>query len=168
MTRLNLTPLPCERFHGESTPPSHDRDGFVDDAVVRALITGPVQPRPQGFCKDLALLADDIDFAGWRLPGERPAPSDEGNPRRAAPPAMEEPGIGDAHRGSHRWWLAGMAGAMSTLVISALLFSLTARDTRDTWGFPVIQSPANPHAKASEKFATPQPPTQFTKIDQAP
>jgi hypothetical protein len=108
----------------------------VDDTVAIALVAGPVGLRGVPHPEDLALAADDLDFAGWRL-SSRPfsgmqmesaalVPAAE---RRATPPPMEEPGLGAPHCGKHRWWLAGLAGTMSTLLFSLLLLTLTSRES---------------------------------------
>ena len=67
MNPLKLSLLPSPRFDDVSGMPMVERDGFVDDAVVLALIAGPAMPRYQADSRDLALAADDMDFAGWCL-----------------------------------------------------------------------------------------------------
>lgn len=106
-----------------------EREGFVDEAVVMALMTGPLPSRSVAFPEDLALSADDLDFAGWRLSPTLPRVSEVTRdiPRRASPPFIEEPGIGAPHLGAHRWWLAGLAGVLSTLLFSVLLLNLSSR-----------------------------------------
>ena len=91
-------------------------------------------PQPE----DLILGVDDIDYAGWQLSPARSFRSCEVPPqvidaivRRATPPSVEEPGIGIPHLGSHRWWLAGLAGVLSTMLFSILLISLSSRGGRD-------------------------------------
>ena len=132
MTPLLLSPLPTARRDDE--PIMLERDGFVDEEFVAALMSSPLVPtRQTGFPADLALAADDLDFAGWRL-----TPRPESNPtqppvaleviaRRPAPPVVDEPGLGAPHSGNHRWWLAGLAGIISTFLICTLLFSLSSR-----------------------------------------
>lgn len=154
MARLNLSPLPCLRAAEVSSMSEAERDGFVDDSVVLALVAGPAMTRPPADPKDLALAADDLDFAGWRLPSALPAQAPAATPlpmqaaaRRAAPPEIEEPVLGAPHCGNHRWWLAGLAEALSTLLFSALLFSLSSREgpipeAFSAIGFPAKSSPA--------------------------
>jgi hypothetical protein len=111
-----------------------EREGFVDEAVVLALINGPRQLRSAACHEDLALAADDLDFAGWQLPNNPPARVAEtplrvtpAISRRATPPVLVESGIGEPHHGAHRWWLAGLAGAFSTMLFSLLLLTLSSR-----------------------------------------
>lgn len=140
MNRLDLTPLP--RIHPEdgSCPAEEPKEGFVDEEVAMALVAGPDTTRLERNSADLALAAD-MDFAGWCLstalppvtrasveePVEEHAGDSVAEGRRPAPPTVGEPGIGESHRGGHRWWLAGLAGAVSTLMFVVLLFSLSAR-----------------------------------------
>lgn len=111
-----------------------EREGFVDEAAVLALIRGPRQPRSAACHEDLALAADELDFAGWQLPTAPKTRVTDIEPqvtaatiRRATPPVLDEPGIGIPHAGSHRWWLAGLAGAFSTMLCSLLLLTLSSR-----------------------------------------
>lgn len=138
MKPLELSHMPCPRS-GDVDPPRMPA-GFVDEEVALSLITGPVAPRGRIRHEDLALPADESDFAGWNLgaaPKRAPNPEkrlvravESAAPetyRRAQPPAMIEPGIGQPHRGGHRWWIAGVAGALSTFLFTALLLSLSSR-----------------------------------------
>ena len=126
MTRLHLSPLPSVRFDEDSSVPVIEREGFVDEALVLALVAGPITQRPLPEAAELALAADDMDFAGWCLPSAKRNPS-ELSAKRPTPPVQEEPGLGEPHRGNHRWWRGGLAGVMSTLLFSALLLSLSSR-----------------------------------------
>lgn len=125
----------------------------MDDAVVLAVIRGSVSPRPAADSADLVLAADDMDFAGWRLSPALPARATEAPPvrRAAAPELEEEPGLGEPHRGSHRWWLAGLAGAFSTMLFSVLLVSLASRGGSENENFSLIKPlPAGQPAPALE------------------
>lgn len=113
-----------------------EREGFVDESAVLALLSGPTHLRTSSYPEDLALAADDLDFAGWQLPISAPVVRPAEFPpqvidaivrRRATPPSLDEPGIGSPHFGSHRWWLAGMAGVFSTLLFTLLLITLSSR-----------------------------------------
>ena len=122
------------RSEDDSPSLQMEREGFVDEAVVYALVSGPQSSRGMPYRGDLALAVDDMDFAGWQLSSSTPIRSAEVPPqvidaivRRAAPPVIAEPGLGLPHRGSHRWWLAGLAGALSTMLFSVLLLSLSSR-----------------------------------------
>ena len=134
MNSLRLSLLPSLRANEESGALQMEREGFVDEAAVLALISGPRQPRSAACHEDLALAADELDFAGWQLPTARKTRATEIEPqviaatiRRATPPVLEEPGIGIPHAGTHRWWLAGLAGAFSTMLFSLLLLTLSSR-----------------------------------------
>ena len=158
MNRTRLTMLPSQRYDNPSEMPVMERDGFVDDAVVLALLAGPIQTRQLADSGDLVLSADDMDFAGWELSRSLPRHATEAvyRPkenaiRRAAPPELEEPGLGEPHRGNHRWWLAGLAGALSTMLFSVLLLSLSSRDAADSEDFSVIRLPAKSQADPNRK-----------------
>ena len=165
-TPLRLSPFPLVRDPDESGSLRMEREGFVDEAVVTALRMRPVHVRSVAYLEDLALACDDQDFAGWRIAERLPVRNPEVPPqvieaivRRAAPPIVGEPGLGQPHHGSHRWWLAGLAGALSTLLFSLLLLTLSARPgTR----FETILSPSN------LTTAKPVSPPDDTKIKDSP
>lgn len=134
MNPLRLSPLPTLRADDESGSRLMEREGFVDEAVVAAIVKGNLHTRSVAYPDDLALAADDSDFAGWRLSKAVPARSPEVPPqvidaivRRAAPPVVSEPGLRLSRQGNHRWWLAGLAGVLSTMLFSVLLLSLSER-----------------------------------------
>lgn len=168
MNRLPLTLLPSLRNDENRTVTAREPDGFVDDDVVMALLAGPITARPTPSASDLVLAANDMDFAGWSLPPFLPdrvtralgAERERVCGRRAAPPVLEEPGLGEPHRGNHRWWLAGLAGALSTLVFSLLLLSLSARNTppQDSISLSVIPSkaPVPATVESGEELVVPQ------------
>lgn len=146
MNPPSLSILPCMRSHEESSSLEMEREGFVDEAAVLALITGPRHPRSSACHEDLALAADDLDFAGWQLTvtpqpraAEIPPRVIDAIVRRATPPVIEEPGIGAAHQGAHRWWLAGLAGVLSTMLFSILLLTLSSRPAVS---YPPAHAPA--------------------------
>jgi hypothetical protein len=71
-----------------------EKEGLVDEAVVMALISDTHSGRSMACPEDLALAAEDLDFAGWQLPAtqaarpraaEIPPPRDQRHrpPRRA-------------------------------------------------------------------------------------
>lgn len=152
MNSLNLRPLPSLRTeeNGGSAP---TREGFVDETVVMALVSGRLTNRPPADPADLALAVDG-DFAGWCLPGanffeQEQAPPMMAASRRPSPPELE-PGIGIPHQGSHRWWIAGLAGALCTLLFSALLLKLSEQSLEDAGDFSVLQVPAKAPAPAPD------------------
>lgn len=165
MNPLPLRPLPSLRFDEKSRAQlmEMEHDGFVDEAAVTALMAGPRQPRNSGFPEDFALAADDLDFAGWRL---GPAPRSRGAEvppqvidaivRRASPPP--EPGLGLPHHSGHRWWLAGLAGVLTTLLFSLLLLSLSTRSEVLPEPPPLATIPASqPPAPAKQLSTGPAP-----------
>lgn len=153
MNSLRLSLLPSLRANEESGSLQMEREGFVDEAAVLALIHGPRQLRSAACHEDLALAADELDFAGWQLPTVPKTRGTETEPqviaatiRRATPPVLDEPGIGIPHAGTHRWWLAGLAGAFSTMLFSLLLLTLSSRSPAPL--DPEISSSATTRARA--------------------
>lgn len=137
-----LSPLPRQNSDGDSREFESEGGGFVDDEVILALVAGPKASRTVGNPMDLALAADDMDFAGWSLSSELPihaVRAEVGPERRPAPPELDEPGIGEPHRGSHRWWLAGLAGALSTMIFTLVLIALSNRPSPDVNVITVIR-----------------------------
>ena len=166
MNPLSLSPLPSPRSQDEPGSLLMEQEGFVDEEVVRALVTGPTISRTLPCPKDLVLSVDDHDFAGWQLAPARTTRAAEVPPqvidaivRRALPPVIDEPGIGSAHRGSHRWWLAGLAGVLSTMLFSLLLLSLSARNGMELAPAPspLVLSP-KPVAKSEPAPVSPLSP----------
>jgi hypothetical protein len=166
---MNLNPfttLPSTRYSSPSEMPVLERDGFVDDSVIQALLAGPVSPRQIWNPDDLVLSADEMDFAGWQLTKRSPdfaATEAEVPPapwsRRAAPPVLEEPGLGEPHRGTHRWWIAGLAGAFSMVLFSLLLLSLSSHEKLEAESLSTAPRPATPQENqaviAGESIANP-------------
>lgn len=149
MKSLPISALPSLRTEEPTGERIMERDGFVDDSVVLAIVAGPNTCRQNSVPADLALSADDMDFAGWCLSESLPlhatrAPLESS--RRPALPELEEPGLGEPHHGSHRWWLAGLAGALSTLLFSLLLLSLSSRGRVSEESISKIPVPAAPAA----------------------
>lgn len=137
MKPLSLSLMPSPLAGDAVGSPALGTGGFVDDEAAMELIAGPRARTGRIVPDELVLPADESDFAGWNL---TPPPSvgrnveapmrnraDAREVRRAEPPSFDEPGIGQPHRGEHRWWIAGLAGALSTILFSVLLFSLSSR-----------------------------------------
>ncbi len=168
MKSLSLSLLPSVRNPEESDSLQMEREGFVDEAAVFALLSGPTHLRSVSYPEDLALAADDLDFAGWQVPTAPAARPAEFPPqvidaivRRAAPPSFNEPGIGSPHLGSHRWWLAGLAGALSALLFSVLLVALSSRSGLRPEPGPVpdivrVPSPTTPTEAPPEPKSSPE------------
>ncbi|MEO5715490.1 MAG: hypothetical protein ABIT37_18575 [Luteolibacter sp.] len=171
MTPLRLTPLPVLRSNDEAGSLMIETEGFVDEAAISALVFGAVtNSRQATYPEDLALAADDLDFAGWKL---TPAPhprlteplSQTKTPvRRPAPPEIEQPGLGQPYSGSHRWWLAGLAGVLSTMLFYLLLLNLSSRPGTH---FEVFFAP-RPHAveqpASVDKNAEPKVSAELTTL----
>jgi hypothetical protein len=141
MTPLNLRPIPITRLDPSRESRVVECDGFVDDAVILSLLMGPVIQPTLAPGRDLLLTADEMDFAGWRLNSRLPTRATQAPARRAGPPVLEETGIGRAHTGAHRWWLAGVVGTFSTMLIALLLFSLGNRNTKEMDELSISKSP---------------------------
>jgi hypothetical protein len=170
MNPLHLSPLPILRAEDQSDSLMFERQGFVDEAAVSALMSGEIfHTRQPAFHEDLALAADDLDFAGWRFsqplafpPVAKPENADS-TIRRPAPPVIQEPGLGMPHSGSHRWWLAGLAGALSTMLFSLLLLNLS---TRPGTHLEVFFNPAKPTVPSApaQKSVTPEVTAEWTNL----
>lgn len=165
MTRLNLSPLPCTRLPEETCQTPADLQGFVDDAVVLALLTGTTDSGPHGNSGALALAASETDFAGWSLTSALPARSIGTTARRPAPPELAKPGMGEPQC----WWLAGLAGAISTFLVSALLIPLSRHATPiPENNLTFILKPANFLTAPQTHTEMPRITPQLTRISQDP
>ncbi len=129
MKPLCLSPFPTRRADDDSASHLIERDGFVDEAVVTALVRDNYHGRSVAYPDDLALAADDLDFAGWSLTKSVPARSAEVPPqvidaivRRASPQVSRELRRDSSHPKSRRQWLAGLA----VLIIAALILLFAA------------------------------------------
>jgi hypothetical protein len=134
MNPLSLSPLPTLRSDDESDRHLMEREGFVDEAVVAALVKGNPPSRSAACPDDLALAADDFDFAGWRLSKAETVRSPEVPPqvidaivRRAAPPVVGRSRPESEPQAKYRWWFVGSAGVIASLLFSILLLTLSAR-----------------------------------------
>ncbi len=128
MKQPRLSPLPAHRADDQSTLLLMEREGFVDEAVVTALVTSSHLGRSVADPDDLALAADDLDFAGWRLSksvtvrtAEVPPQVIDAIVRRALPPVIGDPHPGSRHSASHRWWLTAFAGVLLFPAVMLLL-----------------------------------------------
>ena len=74
MQHLDLSPLPCSAPPESPRPPVSARLGFVDDAVVLALLTGTAGIRSPQNTETIVLTVNEMDYAGWPpsvMPGAR-------------------------------------------------------------------------------------------------
>jgi hypothetical protein len=132
MNPLTLNPLPGLRSGDDFSSAQMEREGFVDEAVVTAMLARPYMKRSVAYPEDLALAADDQDFAGWSLPTPTTF-RDTGFPSQAASviaqpvaaPAAAEPEEDQPQSGNLLWWLAGLACVLSVVFFSAVLFTFT-------------------------------------------
>lgn len=174
MTQLKLSPLPSLRSDNDSGAPDIG-EGFVDEAVVMAMLARPGAQREFPEATQLALAADDMDFAGWRLQSAaspqpiapsptRPAAIAASAPR-PTPPIPDNPGLGASRGGNHRWWLAGLAGATSTLVFSVLLVSLSTRSSTAPGDNLIAETLSKPRSLVLNEFTVLEPiAPQLTEI----
>lgn len=130
---MQLAPLPaaCTDEHRTSAVPIPD--GFVDEEVIASIIALPETYRSSSTPSDLILSSDENDFAGWSVPRPSPfraiAERQEFSSARADTVTEEiEPGIGQPHRGQHRWWMAAAAGISSAMILSLLFVTLGNQD----------------------------------------
>lgn len=129
---MKLAPIPADRSENPAETATPLMDGFVDDAAIASLIAPEnVRARLTSRSSDLALSSDENDFAGFTIRSASPfraiAEKHELQVARQFS-VMEEPGLGEPHRGNHRWWIAAVAGGASALVLSLLFVSLVDRE----------------------------------------
>ena len=125
MKPLCLSPFPTRRADAESALHLMEREGFVDEAVVTALVRNSHLGRSIAYPDDLALAADDLDFAGWSLAKTLPTRSAEVPPqvidaivRRATSPQVSRELRRDSRRPrNHRLWRIGLAISLIAAVI---------------------------------------------------
>jgi hypothetical protein len=126
---LKLSPIPSVRNQDESSAFLMEREGFVDEEAVSAMVSQPFHSRSIPCPEDLALSLDDMDFAGWHttspvaFPRAAEVPPQVINAivRRSAPPMGRVAIETTPAPGGTRWWLAGLTGALATL-LAAVIF----------------------------------------------
>lgn len=126
---MQLAPLPAVCTDEQRTAPAPIPDGFVDDEVIASIIALPETYRGHSSPSDLILSSDENDFAGWSVP--RPSPfrviaerQELSQARTESIDAEMESGIGQPHRGQHRWWIAAAAGVSGAMILSLLFLNL--------------------------------------------
>jgi hypothetical protein len=168
MQPLKLSPLPCAIPPEEIPSTIRSECGFVDEAVVRALMAGPVfSPRLECERPEVAVKGTALDFAGWSLPTTPMAAVAPENTRRPTPPVLAEPGLGEPHRGPHRWWLAGMAGATCSFLFAMLILHLTTHVSRESGHFITIR-PSNFVPVATKHGNAGSAAPQLTRLQENP
>ncbi len=157
MQTLRVSQLPFVRPEIESDLALMDREGFVDEEVVKIFAATPNTSRTTAQLSDLVLSAEDLDFAGWNFPVSSISRHPEITPvhqrddefskdlvspqplnfSRARPTAPEP---------TNHWWLAGLAGVITTVGFSFILVKLIAPNSL---GVPhVSQEKSSPHASS--------------------
>lgn len=97
MIPLPLNPLPSTRVDELSDALLIEREGFVDEAVVMAMVNAPLHIPAAEPPQDLAMTVDEMDYAGWRPPvADAPVPSPGAvvgiiPPQSPAPPPQPQP-----------------------------------------------------------------------------
>ncbi|GAA5116937.1 hypothetical protein JIN84_18170 [Luteolibacter yonseiensis] len=128
MSTLRVNPLPTPS--GDAGTPVLQKEwegGFVDEAVIAAMLARPYVKRSAPQPEDMALSAEDLDFAGWSAPvapvRETPAPPEPVaiSVPRAAPLPAAEPEEARPRQGNLLWWLAGTALALSAILFFSVL-----------------------------------------------
>lgn len=134
--RMQLAPLPADRSGSPAEYGSQPIQGFVDEEVIASIIARPsaTTSRVSAERTDLVLSSDPDDFAGWAIPSTSPfkAIAEKQDRGEQVIPSVRsflisEPGIGEPHRGNHRWWIAAAAGISASLIISLLFMHLGGR-----------------------------------------
>jgi len=129
-------------------------------------------PGRPGFPEDLALVANDLDFAGGQLPATqvvRPRTAEipphvihtiviHTIVRRTAPPLVAESDVGTPFHGTHRRWLAGLAGVLSTMLFTLLLLSLSPRPGESGSALPPAQATVSELIRSRRAEAIQSPP----------
>lgn len=127
---LHVAPFPAARFETNAEPRVQLPDGFVDDDVIASLIAPPQHSRLSSAPSDLVLSSDENDFAGWSVKSTSPfrviAERQDFIVARTFS-EFSDPGIGEPHRGGHRWWIAAVTSAASALLLSLLFTGLADR-----------------------------------------
>lgn len=131
MDTLPFAPLPRETSEKSSEFRRIDREGFIDEQAVAQVIARGAYERTRVMPAGVSLSACCDDYAGWMLPVKTPPKMTTSSPQRLPlPPTLRkgaEPGIGPASQDGHRWWLFGMAGAVTCGIIAFTLPKLAPR-----------------------------------------
>ena len=168
MQPLKLSPLPSAIPAEENPSVIRSECGFVDEAVVRTLMAGPVfSPQFENERPDAIVQANALDFAGWCLPAPAAVTGAPGITRRPSPPVLTKPGLDEPHRGPHGWWLAGMAGATCSLLFALLILQLSAHVFRGNEPFITIrQKTVAPTATKQQDGSARKTAPQLTRLNE--
>lgn len=140
---LPVAPLPSTVASDPASRHAPLPDGFVDeDAIAHLLFPAQTERLAPSF-GDLALSADEGDFAGWAIPSV--SPFREIAEKQELEKALElpetEPGIGVPHRGGHRWWIAAVAGTSAALIMSGFFTTRSQRSDSSGEFFNWLSTP---------------------------
>jgi hypothetical protein len=134
---LQVSQLPFVRSEGNTHSVMMEQDGFVDEAVVNAMVSKPMGRRSMAKPSDMVLSAEELDFAGWDFPVAavervpkpvavpvamivRPVEADKVAPLKLSRAREQHP------ENTGRWWLAGLLGVIATIVFSLVLLKIIA------------------------------------------
>jgi len=166
MSPLTLAPIPSPRSDNQSQSRFIEEEGFVDESVVRAVMLIQSAPfRRQSDPADLALAADDLDFAGWHAPRQIPVavpplpvlPEHNAAPQsaKAKPVAFKLPPATQVSRRkapvpmkSHSW--IPICAGIFMLALSSILVAILA--TERDFSFQSIMKEIFDLPAAAEKF----------------
>ena len=122
MKPLFLNPLPSTRSENGTYAHLRVEDDFVEDAVIRAVMLRQNSlGRGRSNSNDLALAADDQDFAGWQAPDlfaeqslpprSQLAPSESPSPALHREPEIDVLNVAPVRR--NWWWLSGISACFA-------------------------------------------------------
>jgi hypothetical protein len=139
LERMQMVPLPRD---GQREASRYGRgEGFVDEEVVRKVLARVEVERVYVRAEDMVLSSSEDDYAGWALPVASPFRSRGEDLDRMVRETLEDevlPEVVDvevgfeaaqtaARAGGQRWWLFGVAGATTCVILSLVMFSFVGR-----------------------------------------
>jgi len=150
MNTLPLAPLPSETSEESHEFRRIGCEGFIDEQAVSRVIARGAYDRTSAQPTGMILSASGDDYAGWMLPVKSPfremtdqQPAPMTAQRLPQPPTLRreaEPGIDTPYQGGHRWWVFGMSGAMTCVIMALTILSLAQR--HDMAGLTIAPIPA--------------------------
>lgn len=163
---LNLSPLPSVRSQEDSNALFLEREGFVDEEAVSALVAQPFHTRTVPSPHDFVLTLDDMDYAGWhnasptavKRTAEVPPQVINAIVRHSAPPARLEFNPKAPAPDDTRWWLAAVGGVFTALLASAIFVGVSPGPRKALENFftnaAAVLSPTDPASlpQAEEVF----------------
>jgi hypothetical protein len=161
-TFLHLSPLPSTRNHDTSDSLLMEREGFVDEAAVLAMVSQPLHSRRVPCPDDLVLTLDDMDFAGWQ---STPQPPRHRTPEvppqvinaimgRPTPPLSRPVRPSEPASNNIQWWLACLAGSLTALLVAVIFIAFSPGPRRTLENF---LANATASLAPAEAVSAPQP-----------